>query len=42
MKNKKDGKKKVIITSILLSLFVVLVTFLFIPLFNDLKFGLDL
>ena len=42
MKNKKDGKKKVIITSILLSLFVVLVSFLFIPLFNDLKFGLDL
>ncbi len=42
MKKKKDKKKKVIITSGFLGLLVILICFLFIPLFNDLKFGLDL
>ena len=42
MKKKKDGKKKVILTTVFLSLLIVLICFLFIPLFNNLKFGLDL
>ena len=42
MKKKKNGKGKVIRTSIFLVLLVVLICFLFIPLFNNLKFGLDL
>ena len=40
-KNKK-GKKKVIISSIILSLIVVLICVLFVPIFQGLKFGLDL
>ncbi len=39
---KKNGKKKTIITSLILTLLVVLICFLFIPLFSSLKFGLDL
>ena len=39
---KKNGKKKVIINSIILTLVVVLICFLFVPLFKGLKFGLDL
>ena len=39
---KKNGKKKVIITSIVLVLLTVLICFSFIPLFSNLKFGLDL
>ena len=39
---KKNRKKKVVLTTILLSLLIVGVCFLFIPLFKDLKFGLDL
>ena len=42
MKKKKNGKKRVIITSIILTLLVALICFLFIPLFSNLKFGLDL
>lgn len=42
MKKKKNGKKKVIITSIVLVLLTVLICFSFIPLFSNLKFGLDL
>ena len=42
MKKKKNGKKRVIITSIILTLFVAFICFLFIPLFSNLKFGLDL
>jgi len=42
LKKKKNGKGKVIRTSIFLVLLVVLICFLFIPLFNNLKFGLDL
>lgn len=42
MKKKKNGKGKVIRTSIFLVLLVVLICFSFIPLFNNLKFGLDL
>lgn len=41
-KNKKVGKGKTIITTIVLTLLVVIVGLLFIPLFNNLKFGLDL
>ena len=39
---KKNGKKKIIITSIVLVLLTVLICFSFIPLFSNLKFGLDL
>ena len=39
---KKNGKGKVIIHSIILTLLVVGICFLFIPLFKGLKFGLDL
>ena len=39
---KKVSKKRVIIHSIILILLVVGISFLFIPLFNNLKFGLDL
>ena len=42
MKKKKDGKKRVIISSIILFLFIVGIGFLFVPLFKNLKFGLDL
>ena len=42
MKKKNNGKKKVIITSIILVLLMVGIGFSFIPLFKDLKFGLDL
>lgn len=41
-KNKKVGKGKTIITTVVLTLLVVIVGLLFIPLFNNLKFGLDL
>jgi SecD/SecF fusion protein len=41
-KNKKNSKKKVILNSIILVLFSVAIGFLFVPLFNNLKFGLDL
>lgn len=41
-KNKKVGKGKTLVTSIILTLFVLVVGVLFIPLFNNLKFGLDL
>jgi SecD/SecF fusion protein len=41
-KNKKNGKKKVILNSIILVLFSIAICFLFVPLFNNLKFGLDL
>lgn len=40
--NKTNGKGKVIFTTIILTLFIVVVGFLFIPLFSNLKFGLDL
>ena len=42
MKKKNNSKRKVIITSILLVLLMVGIGFSFIPLFKDLKFGLDL
>ena len=42
MKKKKNGKKRTILTSLILTLVVVLICFCFIPLFNNLKFGLDL
>ena len=38
----KNGKKNVIITAILMSLLAVVICLLFIPLFKNLKFGLDL
>ena len=38
----KKGTKKVIISSIILTLLVVGICFLFVPLFKNLKFGLDL
>ena len=41
-KNKGNGKGKVIRNSIILVLFVVGISFLFVPLFKSLKFGLDL
>ena len=40
--NVKKGKKRVIISSIILLLLVVGIGFLFVPLFKGLKFGLDL
>ncbi|MBR2997542.1 MAG: protein translocase subunit SecD [Bacilli bacterium] len=42
MKKNEKGLKKVIKTSVFLMLVVVGIGFLFIPLFNNLKFGLDL
>ncbi len=39
---KKKGKKRIIVHSLILILFVVGISFLFIPLFKNLKFGLDL
>ncbi len=42
MKKKNKGLKKVIITSIVLVLLMVGLGFSFVPLFKDLKFGLDL
>lgn len=42
MKKNNKGKGKVIRTAILLVLFVVLLCFLCVPLFKNLKFGLDL
>ena len=41
-KGKGKGLKKVIITSIVLILLIVGLGFLCVPLFKDLKFGLDL
>ena len=42
MKNKKNKKRKVITVTSLLIVLVVAICFLFIPVFKDLKFGLDL
>ena len=42
MKKKKNGKGKIIITSLILILVMIGIGFGFIPLFNNLKFGLDL
>ena len=42
MKKKGNGKKKVIVTAVCLFVLAVVVSLLFIPLFNNLKFGLDL
>lgn len=42
MKKEKTGKKRVVITTTILLLLIVLICFLFIPLFKNLKFGLDL
>ena len=42
MKTKKNGKKRVIISSTILVLLMVGIGFLFMPLFKNLKFGLDL
>ncbi|MDD5888598.1 MAG: protein translocase subunit SecD [bacterium] len=44
MKKTKDKKekRKVLFTAIILTLFIVVVGFLFVPLFGNLKFGLDL
>lgn len=39
---KKGNKKKVVLTTTFLSLVIIGICFLFIPLFNNLKFGLDL
>ena len=41
-KEKKNKKRKVIIRAIMLILLVVGISFSFIPLFKNLKFGLDL
>lgn len=42
MKKKNKGRKKVILTTIILLLLMVGVGFAFVPLFKNLKFGLDL
>ena len=42
MKTNRNGKKRVIITSTILVLLMVGIGFLFVPLFKNLKFGLDL
>ena len=42
MKKNKNGKKRVISISIVLVILMIGIGFLFIPLFSDLKFGLDL
>lgn len=39
---KKGSKKRVVITTTILTLFIVGICFLFVPLFKNLKFGLDL
>ena len=41
-KGNKNKKKKVIITTTIMVLIAVLICFLFVPLFKNLKFGLDL
>ena len=41
-KSMKKGKKRVVVNSLILILIVVGIGFLFIPLFKNLKFGLDL
>ena len=42
MKTKKNGKKRVIKTTLFLMVLMVAIGFLFVPLFKNLKFGLDL
>ena len=42
MKKKNNGKNRGITTAIVLIILMVGIGFLFIPLFNNLKFGLDL
>ena len=42
MKNKKNRKGKVILSISILIVIITIVVFLFVPLFNNLKFGLDL
>ena len=42
MKEKKSGKKKVIISSVILIFLVIGIVALCVPLFKNLKFGLDL
>ena len=42
MKKKKNGKRRTIIYTLLLVLVVIGICFACIPLFKDLKFGLDL
>ena len=42
MKTDKNGKKRVLISSTILVLLMVGIGFLFVPLFKNLKFGLDL
>ena len=42
MKTNKNGKKRVLISSTILVLLMVGIGFLFVPLFKNLKFGLDL
>ena len=42
MKTNTNGKKRVIITSTILVLLMIGIGFLFVPLFKNLKFGLDL
>ena len=37
-KKKKNGSRKVVFTSLFLTIVVVLICFLFVPLFNNLKF----
>ena len=39
---KKGNKKKVVFTTMILCLVIVGICFLCVPLFKDLKFGLDL
>ena len=38
----KNKKKKVILSTVILSLITVVICYLFVPLFSSLKFGLDL
>ena len=42
MKKKKNGKKRVIVVTTALLLITAVIGYLFVPLFSDLKFGLDL
>ena len=42
MKKKKQGRGKVVRTTIILLLLIVGIGFSFVPLFRNLKFGLDL
>ncbi len=39
---KKNGKKKVLLTTIVLTIVTLVVGYLFVPLFSNIKFGLDL